>query len=1364
VARGYLNRPDLTNERFLPDPFRTPQRRMYKTGDLGRYLPDGNIVFLGRNDFQVKIRGLRIELGEIEAQLLACRGVREAVVVAREDTPGDKRLVAYLVPQGDTDLSAGELRTQLAAALPDYMVPAAYVVLPSLPLTPNGKHDRQALRPPEADAYHKRAYEVPTGEVEIAIAGIWQELLHLERIGRHDHFFELGGHSLLAVQLVSRLRQVSGVDVALRDVFASPTLCALAQHVSVATRLALPPIQPADRTQELPLSLAQQRLWFLAQLDPAASVAYHIPAIIHLRGRLDSSVLQRTLDRIIARHEILRTTFVNTVRGEPVQRIAAADIGFALSRLDLRHMPESERGVTIAGLSEDEFRRPFDLSSGPLIRGLLLQLTADHHILLFCQHHLISDGWSIGILVREITALYAAFMAEHPDPLPPLGIQYADYALWQRQWLHDEALQGQAEFWRQHLTGAPALLELPTDHPRPTTQSFAGASIPLTLPPELTAALRAASRRQGATLYMTLLTGWSILLARISGQNDLVIGTPIANRQRLESEPLIGFFVNTLALRIRLEGNPTVTQLLDQVKTATLAAYAHQDVPFEQVVEALQPPRTLSCNPVFQTRFSWNDTVEAGELGLQGLTLDIEPVAQTTTALDLSLVLSDAGETITGVLEYATALFESDTIERLAGYFQTLLTAMAASHEQSVGALPLLSPRQRQQLVVDWNATATPALSERLAHQDFEAHAAVQPHATALVYQDRSLTYGELNAKANQLAHHLLALGIRSNDRVALCVRRSFDMVAGLLAILKAGGAYVPLDPVLPEERLAFMLADSAPVVLLTHGALLDRLPVTSLPPVVVLDDSSTQAAVASLPSDNIDPPTLGLTPAHLAYVIYTSGSTGKPKGVMNIHRGLANVAKAQIELFEVQPRSRVLQLVSFGFDVCISEVTMALCSGASLYLAPSEDLHPGEPLLGVLHRYGITHVSMPVAMLASLPTEATLGTIEVLLAGGEALPAILARQWAGRYRLFNCYGPTETTVCASAYRCRPDEADLVPIGRPLANTTMYLLDEYGQPVPIGVTGELHIGGVQVARGYLNRPDLTQERFLPDPFSATPGTRVYKTGDLGRYLPDGNIVFLGRTDFQVKIRGFRIELGEIEAQLLACRGVGEAVVIAREDSAADKRLVAYVVPNDDTELSVGELRAQLAARLPEYMVPAAYVVLPSLPVTPNGKVDRSVLPDPEADAYLRRAYEAPFGDTEIAIAGIWRELLHIQQIGRHDHFFELGGHSLLAVQLISRLRQELGADVALRELFAAPTLAGFAKRVAEATAIVLAPIQPADRVQSLPLSWAQQRLWFLAQLDPAARAAYHIPATIELRGSLDASALKATLDRIVARH
>jgi amino acid adenylation domain-containing protein len=1285
-------------------------------------------------------------------------------VVARADdseVPGEARLVAYLVAHDGAAPAASDLRNALTALLPDYMLPSAFVIVDAFPLTPNGKLDRAALPPPEQWALATRTYEAPHGAVETAIAAIWRDLLRLDQVGRHDHFFELGGHSLLAVRFASYLRKDLGIELPLRELFAHPILADLAQQVGAASRATLSSIGLADRSAPLPLSFAQQRLWVLDQLDHAA---YHMPSGLRLTGSLDCGALQAALDRIVARHESLRTTFATT-DGQPVQVFAPADCGFALVAHDLSMLAGDDQNAAVMRISNDEACMPFDLTAGPLIRGRLLRLDQNHHILLVTQHHIVSDGWSMGILVRELASLYTAFTRQQPDPLSALTIQYADYAVWQRNCMQGEALQRQADFWRQHLAGAPALLEMPTDRPRPAVQSHAGGTQPLSISPELTAGLRLLSQRHGATLFMTLLAGWAALLARMSGQDDVVVGTPFANRQRSEVEPLIGFFVNTLALRVKLDNAPSVAALIEQVKATTLDAHAHQDIPFEQVVALLNPARSLSHSPVFQTMLVLQNMPDSGPVSLPDLALSGIATAQTTARFDLSLSLTEVDDVLTGRLEYASDLFEQSTVKRMAQHFQVLLTGMVADEHRPVSLLPLLSPSQQQKLLAGFNDTLVEYPQDFLMHQLFEAQAAAQPDAVALVFEDHSVSYGELNRRANGVAHALLARGVRPDDRVALCTERSLEMVVGLFGVLKAGAAYVPLDPAYPAERLAYMLADSAPVAVLTQHALQDtlaRLDSTGALPVLSLDD------LAAHPGANPDPARLGLGQHHLAYVIYTSGSTGMPKGVMVEHAGLSNLVTAQIPLLSVTAHSRVLQFVSVSFDVSISEIGMALCSGARLYLAPSEALLPGAPLVHTLRRYGITHVSLPVAALAALPHDVELEQLSTVVVGGEALPPALAQRWAARCNLFNAYGPTEATVCVSQYQCSTKVHHNVPIGRPLNNTRIHLLDANQQVVPLGVVGEIHIGGIGLARGYLNRPTLTAERFIADPFSNDAGARLYKSGDLARYLPDGNIEYVGRNDFQVKLRGFRIELGEIETALAACDGVRDAAVIAMADAAAvpsmEKRLVAYIVPHEGTPPSPAQLRLQLSAVLPDYMMPSAFVTLDAFPLTPNGKLDRQAMPTPDRSALATTEYEAPLGATEIAVAAIWQDLLKSSGIGRRDHFFNLGGHSLLAVQLASRLRTEMGVELALREVFANPTLSDLAKLVDTIPTAAAAAIHPADRSQALPLSFAQQRLWFLDQLDHAASAAYHLPSALRLEGKLDRDALLTALNRIVARH
>jgi amino acid adenylation domain-containing protein len=1286
VARGYLHRPGLTAQRFVADPYSDePGARMYRTGDLGRWREDGSIEFLGRNDHQVKVRGFRIELGEIEAALRSHPEVREAVVLAREDGSGHKRLVAYVV----SDSAPEVLSAHLGSRLPDYMVPAAYVALRALPLTPNGKLDARALPMPEAAAYGARAYEAPKGEIETLLAPLWSELLGLERIGRHDDFFALGGHSLLAVQMTSRLRAALGLDVPLAELFAQPTLAGFAQRVTVATTSALPAIVPASRQEALPLSFAQQRLWFLTQLDERAGAAYVIPGGVRLKGRLDATALRAALNRIVARHEALRTCFAS-VDGAPVQLIASPEAGFALEQVDLSDclMPDAELERMAAG----EASAPFDLAHGPLIRGCLIRLADDDHALLVTMHHIVSDGWSMGVLVNEFSALYAAFSQGQPDPLPALPIQYADYAVWQRRWITGAVLERQLDFWRAHLSGAPALLELPTDRPRPSVQDYAGASFGIELDAELTANLKALSQRHGTTLFMTLLASWAALLARLSGQSDVVIGTPVANRHRAEIEPLIGFFVNTHALRVDLSGSPTVAELLSQVRTSALAAQDHQDIPFDQVVEALSPVRSMAHSPVFQVMFAWQNAPD-GSLDLPGLQLQPVAASSSTVKFDLELTLQAAGPCIVGSLGYACALFDRPSIERHVGHWQTLLRGLVADDGARVARLPLLMPPERRHLLHAFNDTAVPYPRDRCVHQLFEEQAARTPEATALVFEDASLTYRELNSQANRPAHHLVALGVRPDSLVAIALPRGLDRVVALLATLKAGGAYLPLDSDYPAERLAYMLADSSPRVLITDTA--TRTALGSTPASLAVLQLDADRSWQSLPATNPDPAALGLTASHLAYVIYTSGSTGRPKGAMVAHAGLCNLALAQIDAFAVTPASRVLQFASFSFDACIFEVLMALCRGAALHV-PAPGVLAGSALHDVLRNGHITHATLPPAVLAAQPDDA-LPKLQTLVMAGEATSHALVQRWAAGRRLINAYGPTEATVWVSMHACDTQQRGTPPIGSPIANTRIYILDAHGEPMPLGVAGEIYIGGIHVARGYLRRPDLTAERFVPDPFGE-PGSRMYKTGDLGRWRPDGVIEFLGRNDHQVKVRGFRIEPGEIEAALRLHPEVREAAVLAREDAPGELRLVAYVVG----EVAPEVLRQHLAAHLPQYMVPAAYVALDALPLTPNGKLDRKALPAPEADAFGARAYEAPQGEIETTLARIWSELLGIERVGRHDNFFALGGHSLLAVRLIERLRQH-GLQLEVRALFTSPTVAGLAESARAAVAASVPP-------------------------------------------------------------
>ncbi|MGA4029907.1 amino acid adenylation domain-containing protein, partial [Ralstonia nicotianae] len=1344
VARGYLNRPELTAERFMENPFHGEGReRMYRTGDLGRWLPDGSLEYQGRADAQVKLRGFRIELGEIEARLSQCAGVSEAVVTVREDAPGEQRLVAYYV-SGEA-IEAQALREQLQVSLPEYMVPAAYVRLEHLPLTPNGKLDRKGLPAPEGQAYASTAYEAPQGEVEQTLAGIWQTLLAVERVGRYDDFFALGGHSLQAVRLVAQVRTQLGAELGLTELFAQPSLSAVAQAIVRGQGSALPAITVVDRGEALPLSFAQQRLWFLAQME-GGSEAYHIPVGLRLKGELDEDALRRALDRIVARHEALRTCFV-TEEGQAVQRVASADVGFALDCVDLQG--QADREQALATLSEREANTPFDLAHGPLIRGCLVKLGEQEHVLLITMHHIVSDGWSQGVLARELGALYEAYRSGGEDPLPALPIQYADYAVWQRRWLEGAELQRQGAYWEQALAGAPTLLSLPTDRARPPQQDYAGGSVEVIFDETLSAGLRKLSQRHGTTLFMTVLAGWSALLSRLSGQDEVVVGSPVANRTRSEVEGLIGFFVNTLALRVEV-GGATVSGLLERVKANVLEAQAHQDLPFEQVVERVRPVRSLSHSPVFQAALSWLNTEAVGlSLELEGLTIEGVDAGQAAAKFDLTLELRETSEGLTGSLDYATALFDRETIERYLGYLHRLLAAMVENDSQEVSRIALLDEDERVRLLESWNETAAAYPDASTIQGLFEAQVRRTPEAIAVEHEGRQVSYAELNARANRVAHALIGLGVGPDARVGLCAERSVELVIGLLGILKAGGGYVPLDPSYPQDRLTNMLEDSAPVAVLAQSNTREQLGALSVP-VLDLDGPLEEA--------EHDPQVTGLEPHHLAYVIYTSGSTGRPKGVVVEHRNTVNFLAWAACAFPPASLARTLFSTSLNFDLSVFECFAPLTTGGRI-----------DIVVNVLALGDGTHDvrlinTVPSALSALLESSGLDPAVEVVNVAGEALKRELVERLFAQTqarRLYNLYGPSETTTYSSWVCMDRQTGFQAHIGRPIANTQIYVLDAYRQPVPLGVTGEIYIGGVGVARGYLNRPELTAERFVENPFHGEGRERMYRTGDLGRWLPDGSLEYQGRADAQVKLRGFRIELGEIEARLLQCAGVSEAVVALREDAPGEPRLVAYYVSDEAIEAQT--LREQLQASLPEYMVPAAYVRLERLPLTPNGKLDRKELPAPEGQAYASTAYEAPQGEVEVALAGIWQTLLGVERVGRHDDFFALGGHSLQAVRLVAQVRTQLGAELGLTELFAQPSLSAVAQAIVRGRGRALPAITVADRGEALPLSFAQQRLWFLAQMEGGSEA-YHIPVGLRLKGELDEDALRRSLDRIVARH
>ena len=1057
-------------------------------------------------------------------------------------------------------------------------------------------------------------------------------------------------------------------------------------------------------TEELPLSYAQQRLWFLDQLEPNSSI-YNIPLALRLVGNLNQAALEQSLQEIIDRHEALRTNFV-TVDEQPIQ-IIHTKTNWKVSILEWQNLSLSEQEIATQKLVRQQAIQPFDLAKEPLIRATLVVLSQTEHILLVCMHHVVSDGWSMGVFVSELSALYKAYSQGQPSPLAPLPIQYADFAIWQKDWLQGDVLETQLNYWQQQLKDAPALLSLPTDRPRPAVQTFAGATQEFTLSVELTNRLTKLSQERGCTLFMTLLTAFDILLYRYTGQSDILVGTPIANRDRSEIEGLIGFFVNTLVMRTSLADNPTFSELLGRVREIALGAYNHQDLPFEMLVEALQPERNLSHTPLFQVMFSLQNA-PMSELELAGLTISSLPTQSTTTKFDLSLSMYNSAAGLVGVWEYSTDLFDASTIERMTGHFVTLLSGIVANSKERISQLPLLSQVEQQQLLVEWNDTQADYPFDKCIHQLFEEQVERTPDAVAVVFSNQQLTYQQLNTRANQLAHYLQSLGIKPDTLVGICVERSLEMVVGLLGILKAGGAYLPLDPDYPQERLNFMLEDAQVPALLTQQQLLEKLP--QYQGQIICLDTDWQFISKSCPDNLItlrvrqfrldgnrqDSNCLTtVQAANLAYVIYTSGSTGQPKGVMLSHRNLCNHMSWMQATFPLTEKDKVLQKTPFSFDASVWEFYAPLLVGGQLLLAQPGGHADTAYLKELIAQEQVTTVQFVPSLLQILIEQEGLETchsLKQIFCGGEALPVALQENVLSNLNvnLHNLYGPTEACIDATFWTCKQGiERQVVPIGRAIANTQIYILDEYLQPVPIGVPGELHIGGAGIARGYLNRPELTKEKFILNPFSDELDSRLYKTGDLARYFPDGTIEYLGRIDNQVKIRGFRIELGEIEARLSQYEDVQTCCVIAREDTTGDKRLVAYVVPHLGQTPTVSQLRSFLSGQLPTYMMPHAFVMLESLPLLPNGKVDRRALPAPDYCGELEVGFVAPRNQIEEILAQIWAEVLRLKQVGIHDNFFELGGDSILSIQIISRAKQT-GLQLTLKQLFAHQTIAELA--------------------------------------------------------------------------
>ncbi|NEW68833.1 non-ribosomal peptide synthase/polyketide synthase [Streptomyces rhizosphaericus] len=1365
LARGYLGRADLTAERFTADPYGPVGARMYRTGDLARWNADGQLVYVGRVDDQVKVRGFRIELGEIQAVLRGHPEVAQAAVVVREDRAGDQRLVAYVM--ADSDVSDAALREYAAGLLPDYMVPSAFVTLDALPLTPNGKLDRRALPAPEygPERAEGRAPRSPREEI---LCGLFAEVLGVESVTIDDDFFRLGGHSLLATKLVSRIRSVLDAELPIRQLFETPTVAGIS--TALATDGVRRRVTVADpRPDRIPLSYAQQRLWFLNQFE-GPSATYNAPVALRLTGPLDRDALRLALGDVVARHESLRTVFTEDTDGSRQIVLPADEV-----RTELPVVATDERR-----LDEDlavAAARPFDLAAETPFRAVLFAVAEQEHVLLALTHHIVSDAWSRAPLARDVAAAYAARVTTGEAPVrEPLPVQYADYSLWQRDVLGDESdpdseISRQLGYWTSALAGLPDQLELPYDRPRPSVATYRGDRVSFQVSPALYARIGEVAGEAQASPFMVLQAALAALLTRLGGGTDIPIGTPIAGRTDTSLDDLVGVFLNTLVLRTDTSGNPSFAELLDRVRETNLGAYAHQDLPFERLVEVLNPERSLARHPLFQVLLTLNNTDYQGALdsldGLPGLTAERQQVETSVAKFDLAFGFTESHDedgqvrALNGVLEFSTDLFDRATAHTLTERLLRLLTEAVAEPTAPVSRVDLLDEAEVRSVLWDWNDTAGEVPSRSVVEL-FEERVARTPDAVAVVAGGVSLTYGELNARAGRLARLLVDRGVRAEGFVAVALPRSVDLVVALLAVWKAGAAYLPLDTEYPADRLAYMLQDAAPTLILTTTETGNHLPETTGIPRLLLDEPVVRDALGDPAGPEEARAALDLNTS--AYVIYTSGSTGRPKGVVVPQGPLANFVVAMAERFQLTGADRLLAVTTVGFDIAGLELFVPLLSGAAVVVAERDVVRDPVALCGLVSAERVSVMqatpSLWRAVLAEDP--AVLGGVRVLV-GGEALPADLAVALAERAAsVTNMYGPTETTIWSTVWPVTPEGARAPRIGRPIANTRVYVLDGGLRPVPVGVPGELYIAGEGVVRGYHGRSGLTSERFVADPFDRVGGGRMYRTGDLVRWTASGELEYLSRVDDQVKLRGFRIELGEIEAVLAGHDSVAQAAVLVREDRPGDKRLVAYVVPASVDVMSVADLREHVGSQLPGYMVPSAFVTLKAFPLTANGKLDRRALPAPDygADSATGRAPRSP---REEILCGLFAEVLGVESVTIDDDFFHLGGHSLLATKLVSRIRTVLDAELAVRRVFEAPTVAELADVLGASAAARTRLRAVVPRPARLPLSLAQQRLWFLHQFEGPS-ATYNIPVALRLSGALDERALRLALGDVVARH
>ncbi len=1272
LARGYLNQEALTNEKFIPNPF-FARDRIYRTGDLAKWLPDGNIEFIGRADNQVKIRGYRIELGEIEGVLHEIPEIDQSVVLAKEDVSGNKRLVGYVVTKKVFNKEL--IEEQLKSKLPEYMVPRLWISLDTIPITSNGKVDKKNLPDPDMSNYATAAYVAPRNETEEQLVTIWEALLNTNTIGIHDDFFELGGHSLLATQVIAKVRSVLNIELSIKDIFYYTTVSDLATYIVKQNKgSSLPQISKEEKVTPIPLSFSQERLWFLDQLQ--GSTEYHIPITFNLEGDLQTSFLESSLKEIVTRHEVLRTV-IESKEGIPYQVILPSE-DWQLSLVETTTSELEDQLIEFVN-------KPFDLATNYMLRGCLYQLGTNKYTLALVLHHIASDGWSDGILIHELTSLYASKRGSQDKPLNEIVLQYTDYAIWQRKYIEGEFLESQLQYWKEKLTGIIPL-GLPLDFPRPSIQSTTGADLQFELKKELRSPIMAICKEKGVTPFMLLLAVFKVLMYRYSGQKDFAVGTSIANRTHTELEGLIGFFVNTLTIRSNLENNPTFDEVLKQVKETTIEAFDHQSVPFERIVEKVLDARDMSMNPLFQVMFEFQEIPESFDIELEGVNLSPYPYKNETSKFDLIMTTVDTGLGFVLNFEYCTDLFTEETMLRMAGHYQELLRSVIYDTSEKIAVLPMLLEREKEQILHGFNDTKVDYPLDKTVIEIFENQVQKTPDNIAVVFQGYEITYAELDARSNQLAHYLKDYGIVEDMAVAICIERSIEMIIGVLAILKSGGAYVPIKPDYPKSRIEYILNEIEATIVLTDISGKDIISKIPYIEALVLDEKET--VYANHPKTTLE---VSISPASLSYLIYTSGSTGKPKGVMIEHLGLLNHSLLMIDNFEMDSNSVVAFTAPFTFDISVWQMLSGLLCGGRIIVYSEKLIQEPSLFLESLQRDKINLLQLVPSYMSSLleiSSENDLQKLNYFLVTGEAVATALLSSWFDKYPnilVVNAYGPTEASDDISFhFMYEAPDAVNVSIGKPVANMLLYVVDVSNNLCPIGVQGELCVSGVGVGRGYLNDEEKTSKSFVTNPFFNDPQFRMYKTGDLARWLPDGSLEYLGRKDDQVKIRGHRIELGEIESVLVQKEEIYKCCVLAKEDSRMGNRLVGYVVCQG--KFKKKEVQEYLKSKLPDYMVPAIWVELETMPLTANGKTDKKALPNPDITKLSTQEYIAPRNETEKELINIWKELLGVDKIGVYDDFFELGGHSLLATRLVSIIRKNLKVELIIRDIFEFTTI------------------------------------------------------------------------------